>query len=126
MFAEGFDGRVAHMGDLVFTVTEETLNQATRLLRIGERWFKNKQVEQGVWTQFFFLTEHNSDWNKGVPTTWIPEKWKNLLFVLQKVITYEGQYVVAFLYHILLLLHFEFNDHLNFPFYLCQILGRMA
>jgi hypothetical protein len=68
----------------------------------------------------------NLDWKKGVPRVWITEKWRNILFMLQKVITYEGWYVVTFLYHIFLLLHFEAGSELNFPFYLCQSLGRMA
>jgi hypothetical protein len=46
---------------------------------------------------------------KGVPTTWIVEKWKNLMFVLQKIVTCEGWYAVTFLDHIRLLFHFEWS-----------------
>jgi hypothetical protein len=44
---------------------------------------------------------------------------------VEKSITYKERYSITFLYHICILLHFESNDHLHFPLYLCQILSRM-
>jgi hypothetical protein len=102
------------------------LDRATRLLRAGECWFKDKQVEAWFWDQFLCTTGKNLDWKKRVPRLWIVEKWKRNLLVLQKVITCEGQYSITFLYYIHLLLHFEYGNEFNFPFYLSQILGRMA
>jgi hypothetical protein len=47
-FVEGFYDNVAHVGDLVLSISEEILDQSTTLPRTGEHWFKNKQVEMGV------------------------------------------------------------------------------
>jgi hypothetical protein len=43
-FAVGFDGEIEHVGYLNFVVTEESIAAATKLPRMGDRWFKNHQL----------------------------------------------------------------------------------
>ena len=44
-FARSFDGQTVEIGDLKLTVTETTVAAATSLPQEGERWFKNKCVD---------------------------------------------------------------------------------
>ena len=44
-FARSFNGNNVEVGDLQFTITESSLAQATGLPQTGERWFKNRTVE---------------------------------------------------------------------------------
>jgi len=45
-FARSFDGQMVEIGDLKLTVTETTVAAATGLPQEGERWFKNKSVDE--------------------------------------------------------------------------------
>ena len=50
----------------------------------------------------------------------------NMLYVLQKYLTYEGRYVNTLNYHIRLLLHFEAELEMNFPYFLYKSLAKMS
>jgi hypothetical protein len=52
-FAVGFDGRIAHVGSLNFAVTEESIATATKLPRMGDRWFKNHQLSRSSYNWVF-------------------------------------------------------------------------
>jgi hypothetical protein len=63
---------------------------------------------------------------KGVPRSWLVDKWINPMVILQKYLTCEGRYVITFLYHIIILLHFESGNKLNFPYFLWKSLHKMS
>lgn len=52
-FARSFQDKdnQVEIGDLKFTVTERSLAQATSLPQTGERWFKNRSVQDQQWKQ---------------------------------------------------------------------------
>jgi hypothetical protein len=54
-FAVGFDGRIAHVGSLNFAVTEESIVAATKIPRMGDRWFKNHQLSCSSYKRLFKL-----------------------------------------------------------------------
>ena len=45
---------------------------------------------------------------------------------LQRFVTSDGRYVVTFLYHLRLLLHFEGGPKMIFPYFLWMSLNKMA
>ena len=53
-------------------------------------------------------------------------EWRNVIYVLQKYLTYEGRYVTTLNYHIHQLLHFEAELEMNFPYFLCKSLAKMS
>ena len=53
-------------------------------------------------------------------------EWRNMLYVLQKYLTYKGRYATTLNYHILLLLHFEAKLEMNFPYFLYKSLAKMS
>jgi hypothetical protein len=44
--AQTLDGESAQIGNLIIHLSENTLSQITSLPRLGERWFKNKTIEE--------------------------------------------------------------------------------
>jgi hypothetical protein len=52
-FTLGFDGKTACVGSLTFGVLEESIATATKLPRIGDRWFKNHQLLQSSYNRDF-------------------------------------------------------------------------
>lgn len=66
------------------------------------------------------------NWKKGLPQSAILGKWQDLLFILQKILTYEGCYTLAFVYPIKLLLHFDSGKLINFPYNLLRSIEKMV
>ena len=63
--------------------------------------------------------------NKGIPQDYLRSKYRRLLFLLQKYITYEGNFGLDFLFHICLLDHFRYKP-LNLPYYLRMSLLKIV
>jgi hypothetical protein len=125
-FSCGFDGKVARIGNLEMEVSKETLAYATRLPRMGERWFENLHMNVATYNKFLKSKFHYVDCEKGVSRTWIKDEWVASLEFIHRFLTCEGRYARTYQYHIRLLFHFEFGNQINFPYYLWISLINMS
>jgi hypothetical protein len=125
-FSLGFDGRLARIGSLVFLVSEESIASATKLPRVGDRWFKHHQLPHPSYNRVFKPEFQNVSGAKGYSKEWIKDELINPLIVITRLITCEGRYSVFKACHFRLLAHFQFNKPLNFPFYFLKILEKMS
>ncbi len=106
-----FNGIEAEIGDIKLTITESMITEATELPRNGEKWFKSKGINSKDWN--VFLKNPNMDtmvYKKGIPSTTLKNKWRNLLLVLQKFFTCEGMFGKMYFYHVRMMMHFLW-DH---------------
>ena len=116
-FSLGFDGHIAKVGSLEFSVTEESISLATGLPRTGDRWFKNFRLPRKDYDYVFkpeFLVVKGE---KGFSKLWVRDEFHNSLLIITKLITCEGIFSTYKACHFRLLAHFEFGKLLNFPFY---------
>jgi hypothetical protein len=70
-FVVGFDGNIAHVGSLNFAVTEESIAAAKKLLRMGDRWFKNHQFSCSSYKRVFKPKFESILGEKGYAKEWI-------------------------------------------------------
>lgn len=90
-FAQAFDGVEAEIGDVKIVVTESFMAKLIGLLGVGERWFKNKGIEGNGWRTFLKNPGmETSMFKKGIQSTALKIKWRNLLLIIPKFITCEG------------------------------------
>jgi hypothetical protein len=61
-----------------------------------------------------------------VPRIWLKDPWKDLTFLLKKIVTCEGIFNLIFLYHIRLLMNLKYEKPLNMPYYLLRNLTKMV
>jgi hypothetical protein len=52
-FSLGFYGKTTRMGSLSFGVSKESIVAATKLPRMGDRWFKNHQLLRSSYNRVF-------------------------------------------------------------------------
>jgi hypothetical protein len=116
-FSLGFDGKTTRMGSLSFEVSEESIVAATKLPRMGDRWFKNHQLSRSSYNRVFKSGFESISRAKGYSREWIKVELINPLIVIMRMITCEGRYSTIKACHFRLLAHFLFNKPLNFPFY---------
>lgn len=80
----------AEIGDIKLTLIESIMEEATRLPRNGESWFKNKIINENGWV--YFLIELGMDlsvFKKGILFIALKGKWRNRLLIIQKIVTCE-------------------------------------
>lgn len=125
-FAKSFDGIEFEIGDIKFAVTKYLIAEATKLSRVGEKWFKNMVIEGEEWKTF--LKNPGMDitiFKKGIHSKTLKGKWRNLLLVIQKFITCEGRFCCMFFYQICLMMHFIEENEINIPYFLLHSLRKM-
>jgi hypothetical protein len=125
-FSLGFDGKTTHVGSLTFEVLEESIAAATKLPRMGDRWFKNHQFLHSSYNRVFKTKFESISGEKGYAKEWINEELINPLIIITSLITCEGRYSTFKACHFRLLDHFLFNKPLNFPFYFLKSLENMT
>ena len=126
-FARYFNSRMVEIGDLKFTVIEASIAAATDPPEEGERWFKNKSLDEQAWR--IILCNPGMDvtvFTKGIPVHALKEEWASLLLIIQKFITCEGRFGAMYMYHTRLLMNFLENQTLNLPYFLLLSLKKMS
>jgi hypothetical protein len=125
-FTIGIDGKITHVGSLNFVVTEESIATATKIPRMGDRWFKNHQLPCSSYNRAFKPKFESISGVKGYAKECINLELINPLIVITRLITRKGRYSTFKACHFRLMAHFLFNKPLNFPFYFLKILDKMS
>ena len=123
-FSLSFDGSKEIIGKEEFMVDENLIGEVTEIPSTGENLFKTtiKDVE----FRSYLKPEHKGVmWKKSVPSSWLEERWQQLLKAIMVYINCEGRYNRAMIYHFNLMNHFTGKNPLNLPFYLHRSLEKM-
>lgn len=103
------------------------MGDVTGLPRVGERWFKNSGIEGNEWKAFLKITCLDTTvFKKGIPSTYLKSKGRNLLLFIQKFITCEGRCGSMFFYHVHLMMHFFEGNEKKLPYFLLNSLKKMS
>ena len=114
------------IGKEEFQVDETLIAEVAEITRTREKWFKTT-ITKDVEFRSYLKPEHKDVvWKKSIPSSWIEERWKQLLKAISVYITCEGKYNKVMIYHFKLINHFTRRIPLNLPFYLHRSLTKMA
>jgi hypothetical protein len=125
-FAKSFDGFKVQLGPILMQIDEASISTTTEIPGEGEKWFNTTSIKEIDFRSFLKKEHQNMNWQKEIPRSYLEEKWKILLKIIQVYITCEGRYGRTMLYHFILLLHFTGKKPLNMPYYLLKSLTKMA
>jgi hypothetical protein len=70
--------------------------------------------------------EKSINWNKGISVFAFKNKWRTIIFILQKYVTCKGRYGLVFYYYIFLIINLFKGYELDMLFYLLHSLNKMA
>jgi hypothetical protein len=124
-FSLRFEDGTAKVGELEFEVTEEFIAEEIQLPTIGQRWTKGQPVDKKLCMQLLKPQYRETKWSEGTLRSWLEPQWAQVLAILQRYLTCEGQYTIIFPCHARLLLHF-IGTLLNIPYFLLKSLKRMV
>jgi hypothetical protein len=125
-FIQGYDGEMARIGNLQLIINEATVREVMGLPSRGAKYFKGVGINKEMCQQFLKADHQHPDWKKGIPRNYIKEEYHPMITSLQRFVTCEGRYVVTFIYHLRLLLHFEGGPEIDFPYFLWMSLNKMV
>lgn len=125
-FVVKFTATASKVGVLNFTVSPDTIYQATEIPREGEEWFKAIKFKMQSCDEFVKPKHIGADMASRIPRSYMKENYSKLLFVIQKYFTCEGRFHMVYMYHFRLLLHFTGKQSFDLPFYLFRSLGKMS
>jgi hypothetical protein len=108
------------------TIIESIIAEATGLPMVGEKYFKRVIIDRKLCHKFLKPENQDPNWTKGVPWRYFKEEYWTMLLSLQKLLTCKGRYVIAFIYHLNLLSHFEGGPQIDFPHFLWMSLKKMV
>ena len=91
-FLVNFTCTNSKVGVLNFTLSPETISQATKIPREGEEWFKATKFKMQSCDEFVKLEHIGADMESGIPRSYMKENYSKLLFVIQYYFTYEGRF----------------------------------
>ena len=107
---------------LNFTISPDTISQATEIPREGEEWLKATKFKTQSYDEFFKPEHIGADMASGIPRSYMKENYSKLFFVIQKYFNFEGIFHMVYLYHFRLLLHFTGKQSFHLPLFLFRSL----
>ena len=125
-FSLSSNGYKEIIGKEEFLIDETLIAEVTELPSTSEKWSKTT-IPKNVEFRSYLKPEHRGVvWKKSVASSWLEERWQQLLKAIVVYINCEGRYNRAMIYHFKLMNYFTGKSPLNLPFYLHRILGKMA
>jgi len=118
------DGQVTLAG-VNFTLTPETISQATRIPNVGEECNKKMQVEK-VHYEPYIRPSYVTQLSKVFPFRFLKEAYAPLMRLIIRYFSCEGRFSRLYAYHIRLLMHFTRVKMMNISYFMCQNIERMT
>ena len=75
-FVKIFDGNQVQLGPLKMQIYEASIAAATKILREGERWFKNNTSTEFEFRAYLKEKYHNMAWQQEIPRSYLKKKWR--------------------------------------------------
>lgn len=107
-----------------FEISARSISEATGILSVGEKWFKNGKLEMDLFDPF--IKRRYREGNIIVfPFSHLKHRYAPLMLAIMKYFTYEGRYSRVYTYHLRLLIHFTGVKALDLPYYLYRSIMKM-
>ena len=88
-FSLSFDGSKEVIGKEEFHIDETLFTKVTEIHGTREKWFKTT-IPKDVEFRSYLKPQHRGVvWKKSVPSSWLEERWQQLLKAIVVYITYE-------------------------------------
>lgn len=125
LFSLSLKGNEVKVGDLEFTISKETISQATRISLLSKSWFKGMELDASHYKDFV-KPQYKGKYGPTFPRNYMLKHHSKPWKVIQRYFTCEGHFSRGYQYHIRLLMHLTRKRSLNLPRYLFKSVGKVA
>jgi len=118
------DGQVT-LAAMTFTLTPETIAQATNIPNIGEQWNKRQLVDRDHYEPYMKagFQRHVS---RVFPFKYLQDTYAPLMKLIIRYFSCEGRFSRLYAYHIRLLMQFTRVTMINLPYFIFQNIEKMT
>jgi len=92
VFAKIFYGVKIQLGPVLMKIDEVSIEEARNMLGEGEKLFKTTSFNEINFRPFLKKEHQNMKWKREIPISYLKDKWKELLKIIQVYITCEWRY----------------------------------
>jgi len=118
------DNQVTLAG-ITFTFSAAIILATTRILEVGEKWFKKGEIEAHFYEPFI-KPRYKSEIKGYFPFSYLLDRYAPMMRIIMKYFSCEGRFSRVYSYHIRLLMHFTRVKMLNIPYYIFRSVEKMA
>lgn len=123
---KNFDGEKVLVCTITIPMNKETLATSTGLLATGEKWHKNLKIPTESWHPFVEDLTSFPNLKQGFRKVLLQSVWKDVVYFIQKFVTYKGHYSKIYYYHVCILMHLAGVKSMNMPYLLLKSLNKMV
>ena len=118
------DNQVTLAG-VTFTLSTAIISAATRILDVGEKWFKQGELERHYYEPFI-KPRYQNEIKGYFPFSHLLDRYAPMMKIIMKYFSCEGRFSRLYSYDIRLLMHFIRVKMLNIPYYLFHSIDKMT
>jgi len=117
------DNQVTLVG-VTFTLSSAIILAAIGIPNVGEKWFKQGDLERHYYEPFI-KPRHINEIKGYFPFSHILDIYAPMMKIIMKYFSCEGRFSRLYSYHIYLLMHFTRVKMLNIPYYMFWSIDKM-
>jgi len=118
------DGHV-NLAGVNFTLSLETIAQATRIPNLGEEWSKRQLLDR-FYYEPYIKPSYMRHLSIVFPFRVLRDEFAPLMKLIIRYFSCEGRFSRLYAYHVRLLMHFTRVRMMNIPFFMCHNIERMV
>ena len=110
---------------VTFTLTPETIAEATCILHVGEQWNKGQLVDKEHYEPYIKAT-YKKQISRVFPFRYLQDTYAPLMKLIIKCFSCEGRFSRLYTYHVRLLMYFTRVRMVNLPYFMCRNIEKMT
>ena len=108
-----------------FTLSSETISEATGIPNIGEEWNKRQQLDKAYYEPYI-RPGYLRQLNRVFPFHFLKDEYAPLMKLIICYFNCEGRFSRLYAYHIRLLMHFTRVRMMSIPYFMYRNIERMT
>ena len=113
------------LAGVTFTVSTTIIVASTRILNVGEKWYKEKDLENHYYEPYI-KPRYKNEVNKVFHFSYLLDRYSPMMKIIMKYFSCEGRFFRLYTYLMQLLMHFTRVKILNIPYYIFKNIYKMA
>lgn len=113
------------LAGVTITVSPSIILDATRILNVGEKWYKAQDLDEHYYEPYI-KPPYRNEVKRLFPFRFLEDMYVPMMKIIMNYFTCEGKFSKLYTYHIRLLMHFTRVRMLNLPYFLFRNIEKIA
>ena len=125
LFVANINDNKATLVGVTFIVSSSIIADATRILNVGEKWYKSQDLDEHYYEPYI-KSQYRNEKRWTFPFRFLKYKYAPMMRIIMKYFTCQGRFSRFYTYHIRLIMYFTRVKMLNIPYFLFRNIEKIA